>query len=160
MQGKVEICGVNTSKLPVLKAGETRALLEKARAGDLEARQALNRAYELRGDKWIMLFSDCIPALLLNSLQPPLRPRHVIAPELTVLREYDAAHDTQYFDTLRVFLLEERNIPRASERLIIHRTTLLYRLRKIESLVTLNLDDPWRRLYLMLSLKILDGTQA
>ena len=126
----------------------------------VEARQALNRAYELRGDKWIMLFSDCIPALLLNSLQPPLRPRHVIAPELTVLREYDAAHDTQYFDTLRVFLLEERNIPRASERLIIHRTTLLYRLRKIESLVTLNLDDPWRRLYLMLSLKILDGTQA
>ena len=41
MQGKVEICGVNTAKLPVLKAGETRALLEKARAGDQEARQAL-----------------------------------------------------------------------------------------------------------------------
>ena len=41
MQGKVEICGVNTAKLPVLKAGETRALLEKARAGDSDARQAL-----------------------------------------------------------------------------------------------------------------------
>ena len=41
MQGKVEICGVNTAKLPVLKAGETRALLEKAHAGDSDARQAL-----------------------------------------------------------------------------------------------------------------------
>ena len=41
MQGKVEICGVNTAKLPVLKAAETRELLEKARAGDREARQAL-----------------------------------------------------------------------------------------------------------------------
>ena len=41
MQGKVEICGVNTAKLPVLKAAETRELLEKARAGDKEARQAL-----------------------------------------------------------------------------------------------------------------------
>ena len=41
MQGKVEICGVNTAKLPVLKAQETRTLLEKARAGDREARQAL-----------------------------------------------------------------------------------------------------------------------
>ena len=41
MQGKVEICGVNTARLPVLKAGETRALLEKARAGDDGARQAL-----------------------------------------------------------------------------------------------------------------------
>ena len=41
MQGKVEICGVNTAKLPVLKAAETRTLLEKARSGDCEARQAL-----------------------------------------------------------------------------------------------------------------------
>ena len=41
MQGKVEICGVNTARLPVLRSGETRALLEKARAGDAEARQAL-----------------------------------------------------------------------------------------------------------------------
>jgi len=41
MQGKVEICGVNTAKLPVLKAAETRALLEKARDGDREAREKL-----------------------------------------------------------------------------------------------------------------------
>lgn len=41
MQGKVEICGVNTARLPVLKSAESRALLEKAHAGDREAREAL-----------------------------------------------------------------------------------------------------------------------
>ena len=41
MQGKVEICGVNTATLPVLKSAETRALLEKARAGDQRAREEL-----------------------------------------------------------------------------------------------------------------------
>ncbi len=41
MQGKVEICGVNTATLPVLKSSETRALLERARAGDREARERL-----------------------------------------------------------------------------------------------------------------------
>lgn len=41
MQGKVEICGVNTAKLPVLKAAETRALMEKAQAGDRAARDEL-----------------------------------------------------------------------------------------------------------------------
>ena len=41
MQGKVEICGVNTAKLPVLKAAETRALIEKAQQGDMEAREKL-----------------------------------------------------------------------------------------------------------------------
>ena len=41
MQGKVEICGVNTASLPVLKSPETRRLLEKAQAGDAAAREAL-----------------------------------------------------------------------------------------------------------------------
>lgn len=41
MQSKVEICGVNTAKLPVLKAADTRRLLEKARQGDDNARQEL-----------------------------------------------------------------------------------------------------------------------
>lgn len=41
MQGKVEICGVNTSRLPVLKGAETRELLKKARDGDGDAREKL-----------------------------------------------------------------------------------------------------------------------
>jgi len=41
LQGKVEICGVNTSRLPVLKNEETRELLERARSGDFAAREKL-----------------------------------------------------------------------------------------------------------------------
>ena len=41
MQGKVEICGVNTANLPVLRSAETRELLEKARGGDKAAREEL-----------------------------------------------------------------------------------------------------------------------
>ena len=41
LQGKVEICGVNTAQLPVLKSAETRSLLEKARGGDKAAREKL-----------------------------------------------------------------------------------------------------------------------
>jgi len=41
MQGKVELCGVNTAKLPLLKASETRELLEKSRQGDKNAREKL-----------------------------------------------------------------------------------------------------------------------
>lgn len=41
MQHKVEICGVNTSKLKVLKNEETRALLLKAKEGDQQAREEL-----------------------------------------------------------------------------------------------------------------------
>lgn len=41
MQGKVEICGVNTAKLKVLKNDETKALLERAKKGDKAAREEL-----------------------------------------------------------------------------------------------------------------------
>ena len=41
MQGKVEICGVNTSKLKVLKSEESMALLKRAKAGDMVAREEL-----------------------------------------------------------------------------------------------------------------------
>lgn len=41
MQGKVELSGVNTSKLKVLKNEETMALLRKVKEGDMEARDQL-----------------------------------------------------------------------------------------------------------------------
>ena len=41
MQGKVEICGVNTAKLKVLKNEETIELLRRTKAGDMAAREEL-----------------------------------------------------------------------------------------------------------------------
>ena len=38
-QGKDEICGVNTSKLPILKEKEKNALFERIKAGDEEAKE-------------------------------------------------------------------------------------------------------------------------
>ena len=126
----------------------------------LEAEMALERAFRLRSDRWIIPFSNCALDALADSLQPPLQPGHLVSPELRQLMEHDRQRDTQYFDTLRTYLLNERDIPRTAEKLIIHRTTLLYRLRKIESIVSINLDDPWNRLYLLMSLWLLDRENA
>ena len=41
MQGKVEIAGVNTSKLKILKNEETMELLRRVKTGDREARETL-----------------------------------------------------------------------------------------------------------------------
>ena len=38
-QGKVEICGVNTAKLPLLKAEEKEALFARIEGGDKAARE-------------------------------------------------------------------------------------------------------------------------
>ena len=41
---KVEICGVDTSKLPMLSPTESRALLQRVKAGDPGAREEFIRA--------------------------------------------------------------------------------------------------------------------
>ena len=41
MQNKVELCGVNTAKLKVLKNEETQELLRRSKAGDKQAREEL-----------------------------------------------------------------------------------------------------------------------
>lgn len=130
--------------------------IQELHAAYYQAGAALDQAFRLRSEKWTLSFSECTMEHILNTLPPPLTPSHLIAPELAGLMAYDKENGTPYFDTLREYLLNERDIPRTSQALIIHRTTLLYRLKKIQSLIHVNLEDPWQRLYLMLSLWILE----
>ncbi|MBC9943679.1 PucR family transcriptional regulator ligand-binding domain-containing protein [Leucobacter sp. cx-328] len=51
------------------------------------------------------------------------------------LQEYDAQRGTDLMETLRVFLEDNRSWVRASERLFIHRQTLVSRIARIESVL-------------------------
>ena len=121
-----------------------------------QADVALNQVFRLRSHQWMLAFSDCALDYMLSNLHTDLPILHLAAPELRLLMDIDAQNGTQYFDTLRTFLLLERDIPKTAAALIIHRTTLLYRLKKIQAITELNLDDPQQRLYLLLSLRILE----
>lgn len=121
-----------------------------------QAEIALNQAFQFRSEKWIIPFPDCVLEYLASHLDSPLQPMHLVSPELLQLSEYDQANGTQFFETLRVYLLMERDIPKTAQALIIHRTTLLYRLKKIQQLINLNPEDAEHRLYLLFSLWLLD----
>lgn len=121
-----------------------------------QAQVALEMAFRLRSEKWNILFSECAMEYLLERLDSPLPPMSLVSPELLAVLEHDRKKGTQYFQTLRTYLLEERDIPRTAEKLIIHRTTLLYRLKKITPMIGVDLNDPWTRLYLTLSLWMLE----
>lgn len=121
-----------------------------------QAQVALDQAFRLRSEKWIIEFADCAMEHVLEKLDSPLPAWCLVSPELLTMMENDRQKGTQYFETFREYLLNERNIPKTSEKLIIHRTTLLYRLKKIQAMLNANLEDPWERLYLTLSLWILE----
>lgn len=126
----------------------------------LQADIALKMAFSLQNERWIIPFSTCALDYILQSLGTALPPGHLAAPELLVLLDHDQRKGTPYFATLRAFLHSERDIPRTSKALIIHRTTLLYRLKRIQDITGIDLDDPDQRLYLQLSLKLLEQSGA
>lgn len=133
---------------PVTGIGDVRAAYHQAGA-------ALEQAFRMRSEKWMISFSECALDHVLRNLPAPLNPGHLVVPELWELIRHDQEKGTQYFATLREYLLQERDIPKTSEALIIHRTTLQYRLKKIQALLGADLEDPWQRLQLQLSLWIL-----
>lgn len=129
-----------------------RALHQAARQADI----ALEQAFFQKNQEWILFFSDCALDYMLKSLGGDLEPRYLAAAEWFTLLSYDEARGTRYFDTLKTFLLLERDIPKTAQALIIHRTTLLYRIQKIIDLTGLDLENPDQRLYLLLSLRLLE----
>lgn len=122
----------------------------------IQAEAALAQAFHRRDANWTVPFSACALDYMLAHLNTSMEPRQLAAPQLLELQRHDQAHGTQYFETLRVYLLHERDISRTAAALIIHRTTLTYRLQKLRGLLRMNLDEPDVRLYLLLSLRLLE----
>lgn len=161
-------CGISYAHLPhriaalcrdyCLYAGISSPVdgLSEWHLAHFQAGVALDTAFRQRNDQWIIPFSQCALYHVLHTLGGGLQPWHIVSPELRMLQEYDRENGTQFFETFREYLLQERDIPRTARNLIIHRTTLLYRLKKIQALLHTDLEDPWQRLYLTISLWILE----
>lgn len=64
-------------------------------------------------------------------------------------------HASELLHSLDTYLRFERSLSAAAEHLYVHKNTLLYRIRKIESTYEINLSDANEREYIMLSMKVL-----
>ena len=68
----------------------------------------------------------------------------------------DSSTGTQLNETLRVYLQNHQSATKTAAALYIHRSTLLYRIEKIEAALKSDLTDPDELLYLMLSFYLMD----
>ena len=75
---------------------------------------------------------------------------------LRPLVEHDRAHGGDLVHTLRAYLEEDRVQRRVAERCFIHVNTVVYRVRRIEELLGVDLGDPATVFDVTLALRILD----
>ena len=79
--------------------------------------------------------------------------------KLLDLQKSDKLQNTEYMKTLRVYLEHNLNTVQSAKALFIHRSTFLYRLERIKSILETDLEDPDELFYLNLSFRLLDNEE-
>jgi hypothetical protein len=70
--------------------------------------------------------------------------------------EHDLISETNYIQTLRVYLKNNLRITKTAQDLYLHRTSLIHRLKRIEQILQMDLNNPDHRLRLEITLKALE----
>ncbi|MEV6256488.1 helix-turn-helix domain-containing protein [Nocardia sp. NPDC051911] len=75
-------------------------------------------------------------------------------PRLGALFDYDRKHSANLRDSVETYLREHGDVRDAAAALCVHPNTLRYRLRRVEDILGMNLDDPADRLLLEIQLAL------
>ncbi len=122
--------------------------------GYTQASVALNYGKRGHSMMWYYHFRDHALEFLLDSACSILPPHLLVSEKLQKLKRYDAENNTELFRTTEMYLKQERNAVLTAKELFIHRSTLFYRLNRIQQISGIDFDDERERLYLLLSFQL------
>ncbi len=104
---------------------------------------AVNRCEDYALDYW----RSCFKSVLNTDMTSPV---------LKQLKKHDEENGTDYYNTLRVYLLCERDQTLAAKTLCIHRNSLVYRVNRLKEMLEIDLDSADIRLHILLSYFVSD----
>lgn len=125
--------------------------LEKVRVSYQEAENLIRQGKEFQIGSGIYSYFDWENLIKLFPLQ--INPEFIVKIEQRVRPLIEYAGYANLVNTFFVYCQNNLNLSQASERLFIHRNTLLYRLKKIETLTSLNMKSFEHCMILYLVLK-------
>jgi PucR family transcriptional regulator, purine catabolism regulatory protein len=140
--------------------GRQKPGIAGVRASYREAEQALLMGTRLFGGARVVAFADLGLYRLLYAMNGQAELREFFDDQVQALVEYDQRTGAGLMATLDAFFRCHGSPTEIAQLLHLHRNTVLYRLRRIEDIAQLRLDDPETRLNLHLCLKVRDVLQA
>lgn len=120
-------------------------------------------AYRLgvnRENKKTHYYNDFFEEHFIKTINNRLDSKIFIYPGIYKLIAYDNEHQTNYAKTLEIYLDCYKNINEVSSLMHIHRNTLNYRLKKIEELLEISLDDNKLCRHIHISMQILGNKKS
>jgi DNA-binding PucR family transcriptional regulator len=108
-----------------------------------------------RGDAAeVATVEDALPQVVLLDLQGHLHSSpHLRLPAVERMLAHDAAQATPYAQSVLAYLAANADVPTAAASVSVHPNTFRYRLRRVQELFELDLDDPDVRLVTWLQLR-------
>jgi len=157
---RMECAGAVGSEQVSVGAGRPKPGIAGVRAGYREAEQALTMGTRLFGPGRVIGFGDLGLYRLLYALQGHAELREFYDDQVRPLLDYDRRTGAGLMQTLEAFFRCHGSPTEMAQVLHLHRNTVLYRLRRIEEIGRLRLDDPETRLNLHLCLRVREVLQA
>lgn len=118
-----------------------------------QACAALQLGKETKSDGAVFFFQDHTLSYLLSNVTGTMPLETLYSDGIKRLLEHDAISRVSFTQTLLVYLRNSMNITKTALDLRIHRSSFLERLRNIESLLDMDLDNPRDRLYVQVILE-------
>lgn len=122
-------------------ASELFSELEKRRVYDEQARLALELNIAHGGGGNVYSFYDRYSEIILRYGCSNISQESLVLPEIRRLIEFDKNHSTDYFSTLCCYIFEYGDTTKAAAKLYIHRNSLIYRIKKCEEIMGVDLSD-------------------
>ena len=124
-------------------------------AGCVQTQIAIDYGRKKTPTAWYFDFEDHVMDYMLKNASGSLTPEQVCSEELLTVWNYDRKNGTRYLETIDAYLSCQLNAVEAARQLHIQRSSLLYRLRRIQSLAEIDFLSKEKILYLVLSCKML-----
>lgn len=124
-----------------------------------QACMALDKGMEIDPMLTIYPYREYELSLICSALLKHANAELLMHNDLRTLVDYDRQNGSDLVATLKAYLDNERNVSKTADALFMHRNSIKYRLEKIESLLTSDLNDADNRLLLLLAINTWNSYQ-
>lgn len=122
-----------------------------------QAQIALRKGHNTAPERNCHLYRTCAMSYFSQKISLLMDEPLYLHPDVVRLLEHDREKGSHLVETLRIHLLNERNITKTAADLDLHRNSVIYRMSTIEDLIESDLDDDDNRFDLMLSLHVIES---
>lgn len=96
---------------------------------------------EIAKGKSIFHYSEYVELHAIKNLAGLAPVSTLCHPVLQKIKSYDAKNDTDYLDTLKVYIRSGCNFAEAAKQLHMHKNSVMYRIKRIEEILGKNINE-------------------